>query len=132
MIASSPGSSNSTGMRTAWFLPLRNSLTYLCSVIEPLLAYARNICRGPINFSRVGRAGLPLRRPVAARCMRADYPRARHFPGAISDRFVPFGDQDFLTASPHAKGRLEIDLAPRVRSAPATSTSGTLHNRDRV
>src|SRR4029077_19850412 len=45
MIASSPGSSNSTGMRTAWLRPLRNSLTCRRSDIGLLLAYANDICQ---------------------------------------------------------------------------------------
>src|SRR5258708_3732211 len=38
MIASSPGNSNSTGIRTAWLRPLRNSLTCLCSDIGSLFS----------------------------------------------------------------------------------------------
>jgi len=40
MIASAPGSSNSRGIRTAWFLPFLKSLTCRASVMPPLLAYA--------------------------------------------------------------------------------------------
>src|SRR6267154_6576058 len=43
--ASAPGNSNSTGMRTAWLRPLRNSLTWRCSAMglspwHMLLTYA--------------------------------------------------------------------------------------------
>src|SRR3977135_1822025 len=50
MMASLPGSSNSTAMRTAWLRPWRNNLTCLCSGMGSLmLAYARSICQHARN-----------------------------------------------------------------------------------
>src|SRR6266852_5054728 len=54
MRASSPGSSNSTGIRTAWLRPLRNNLTCLCSGMSHLKAYATDICHGAPDLKRRG------------------------------------------------------------------------------
>src|SRR5207302_579287 len=57
MMASLPGSSNSTGMRTAWLRPLRNNRTSLSSdmgrlLAPPLMAYVKDICRTRAGRSR--------------------------------------------------------------------------------
>src|SRR5205807_337117 len=52
MIASSPGSSNSTGMRTAWLRPLRNSLTWRWSGMGLPPAYAGDICQLAADFKQ--------------------------------------------------------------------------------
>jgi hypothetical protein len=78
MIASSPGSSNSTGMQTAWFRPSRNNLTRLCSSMGDLRASARDMCHNASDDK--GSLGFVTALSEARRCRDSVDSRTRSTP----------------------------------------------------